>query len=398
MREPCGLKIVTLIPGCGYGDAGSQYIAGLHGLGVPVTWTPIPGQPEKILELAKCRPGIQETVSEILPDLWRRQLDCDAILVDVPPPDAQMHWRQAEPDLRPFTYVAWEVERLPNDWPPALNLYDRVFVPSTFNQQALVAGGITAPVDIVPHLARDVTPVVGGPRWGTVEDDDFVFYTIGSWTTRKAMEETIRAYLASFGSSEKVALIVKTDAINQPAFAALTKEQRKSAPPHIAMVWWTVTQIIAGYANPAKVHLIAEGLSPRDIDRLHTRGDCFVSLTHGEGWGLGSFDAALFGKPAIITGWGGQLDYLGAGYPLLIRYEMAPTNESTADGYFMETEGTDWARADQSHASELMRFVFENRSEARSVARELQPQLQTRYAADPVCRRLAGLMGYDIEQ
>lgn len=43
---------------------------------------------------------------------------------------------------------------------------------------------------------------------------------------------------------------------------------------------------------------------------LHARGECFVSLTHGEGWGIPAFDACACGNPVVITGWGGQLEHL----------------------------------------------------------------------------------------
>ncbi len=175
MPRPQGLNVVTLPPGGGYGDAGSQYIAGLHALGVPVTWTPTIANSAKVFELAEGRCDLHQSISEDLSALWRQPLDCSAILVDIPPASWHPHWRQTEPDLRPYTYIAWEIDRLPDDWPAALNLYQRVFVPSTFNQRTLIAEGVTATVDVVPHIAREVTPVFGGAPWGNVNDDDFVF-------------------------------------------------------------------------------------------------------------------------------------------------------------------------------------------------------------------------------
>ena len=53
----------------------------------------------------------------------------------------------------------------------------------------------------------------------------------------------------------------------------------------------------------------------RGVDMLHEIGDAYVSLSHGEGWALGTFDAATRGTPVIATGWGGHLDYLGDDWP-----------------------------------------------------------------------------------
>ncbi len=397
MARTRGLKVVTLKPGCGYGNAGSEYIAGLHALGVPVTWAPLlPNVDDPSIKAVNHRDLHPQIRDDVLP-LWQRQIACDTILVDLPPPDAQLYWRHAEPDLRPFTYVTWELEQIPATWLPALNLYECVFVPSAFNRQSLLSAGVTAAVEVVPHIARAVEPVLGGATWGDVAEDDYVFYTIGTWTTRKALERTIRAYLEAFDGNDKVALIVKTDAVNSISHFASEKNQHSPMRPHELTTWWSLANIISEYANPAKIHLIAKFLPALDIDRLHSRGDCFVSLTHSEGWGLTSFDAALFGNPVIITGWGGHLDYLGADYPFLVHHDMVRVSEEKQDGHFQSSGDALWAAADERHAGELMRTVYENQNSAHKIALDLPPQLHTRFNADRVCRHLAGLMSFDIE-
>lgn len=396
MARPHGLNVVTLTPGGGYGDAGAAYVAGLHALGVPVTWTPTVANSATRMRLEQSVRNAHGSITEDLRKLWQRQLACDAMLIHIPPFHGHLHWRQAEPNLRPFAYIAWEVEQVPDDWLPALNIYERVFVPSTFNRRALVGGGITAHVDVVPHVAREVASVHGGAPWGAVDDEDFVFYTIGSWITRKAMEQTICAYLDAFDGNDPVALIVKTDPMDQIACYALSRQQNGPVPKHHGMVWWRVAQILARYSNPAKLHLVAEHIPFHDIDRLHTRADCFISLTHSEGWGLGPFDAGLFGNPVIVTGWGGHLDYLGADYPLLVDYELEQTAKSPPDGCYLHSTDAYWARADPHHAGELMRMVYEDQDRARAIGLSLQPHLRDRYAPDRVCRELARLMGYAV--
>ncbi len=389
-----GLNVVTLTPGCGYGDAACQYIAGLHRLGVPVTWTPTISGRANNRSREKLRLLLQADIAEDLMNLLWRPLDCSAMLIDIPPFHWQQHWREKEPNLRPFTYITWEVEQIPQDWIPVLNSYERIFVPSTFNQRTLTAAGITAQVDVVPHVARKTSSSSVTTTYGDVNDEDFVFYTIGSWTSRKAMQDTVRAYLDAFTKDDKVALIIKTDHIDQIAHWALPEAQRRNAPPDSVMVWWTLARILASYPNPAKIQLISKRIPAVDVDNLHRRGDCFVSLTRSEGWGLGPFDAALHGNPAIITGWGGHLDYLGEDFPFLLRYEMEPVSKTPADGFFDHVENAFWARADPRHAAETMRAAYENRDQTIALGRNLQHRLSETYAADKVCRRLASLMGF----
>ncbi len=254
MTVPRGLKFVTLTPGCGYGDAGCQQIAGLKALGVPVSWTPTVANSAEVLAYKKSRRDLQDSIRDEVLALWRKPLACDSIMVNIPPTYWHHYWQRAEPDLRLFTYIAWEVEKVPPDWVPALNLYEQVFVPSTFNRSALVAAGVTSEVNVVPHVAREVKPVRAVDPWGSIDEHDFVFYTIGTWTTRKAMEDTVRAYLDAFTSDDAVALIIKTEPVDQMVYQLLPEEKRKTEPPHVAMVWWTLTQILKDYPRPAKVH------------------------------------------------------------------------------------------------------------------------------------------------
>jgi glycosyltransferase involved in cell wall biosynthesis len=398
MSKPRGLKYISLVPGGGYGDAACEYVAGLDALGVPVSWMPTRDNSAELLPRAHSTADIQDAIRPRLDYLWDREIACDALLLNVPPVRWHGHWLDAEPGLRHYCYVAWEADVLPPDWAPALNRYQCVFVPSQFNRRVLVEGGVTSRVECMPHIARKVKPAPQISGWGSITDDEFVFYTIGAWTTRKAMEETIRAYLDAFSGTDKVTLVVKTEAVNQIVYQSLTAAQRQEAPPHHSMVWWALSKIIADYPNPAKIHLLAGRVEPAEIDRLHSRGNCFVSLAHSEGWGLGAFDAALFGNPVIITGWGGQLDYLGASYPLLIKYQLSRTSDFPDDGYFLHGDDVHWATADREHASSLMRAVFENSTDYQSVARTLQGSIKRNYSATTVCAKLAEYMGYTTQE
>ena len=68
----------------------------------------------------------------------------------------------------------------------------------------------------------------------------------------------------------------------------------------------------------------------------------------GRGLGTGSFDAASFGNPSIVTGWGGHLDYLGSDYPYLVDYELVQTSSDKPDAFgFPQSDDAYWARAQQ---------------------------------------------------
>jgi glycosyltransferase involved in cell wall biosynthesis len=215
----------------------------------------------------------------------------------------------------------------------------------------------------------------------------YVFYTIGTWTMRKAMEETVRAYLSCFTARDAVCLVVKTGEVDSIRNASERKDPRRSA------VWYTLAKILSEYHDPARIHLVTQHLTPEQIDALHARGNCYISLTHSEGWGLGAFDALQSGNPVIMPGFGGQLDYLGAGYPLLVRHTMRSVGTYPQDGLFLGMEDQHWAEACTVHAGELLRWVYDNPDAASRLGREMQATICTQFAPERICPQLASSLG-----
>ncbi|MEM7293820.1 MAG: glycosyltransferase [Pseudomonadota bacterium] len=387
-----GLKVVSLIPGCGYGDAAAEYVAGFHQASINVNWFPTRDNSADLLSEAAATRDLQSGVREIVAPLWNRRVEHDALLVQVPPWRWHQYWLDVEPQQRHYCYVAWEVETLPLEWVDVFNRYRRVFVPSAFNRQSFIAGGVRVPVDVVPHIARNVGDLDDGATWGDVDKHDFVFYTIGAWTARKAMEDLVCAYLDAFTADDPVVLVIKTDAINQVARHSMSADMLNGPDAHRAMTWFALAGIVSQFPNPARIHLVADSLRPAAIDRIHVRGDCFVSLARSEGWGLGAYDALLFGNPVVMTDWGGQRDFLGSDYPYAINYELRPTSASPDDGYYLRDDNVYWAHADRAHASVLMREVFDKQKIARECATTMAATLREKFSRDRVTSQLVQLM------
>ncbi|MBT4522767.1 MAG: glycosyltransferase [Halieaceae bacterium] len=393
MTPTNGLKLISLIPGCGYGDGSCQYAAGLEAIGVPVSWLPVRDDSADLLPRSIATNDIPHPIRSKLEALYNRKIDASAFLLEVPPYRWNDHWLQAEPDLRPYCRVAWETDRLPSQWLNVLNGYERIFVPSNFNKSVFENNGITAPVQVVPHIAREMVPSDTSLNLGQITEEDFVFYTIGAWTTRKNMETTIRAFLDGFTHDDPVALVVKTEVFDQVALGQATPVQRNSSESIRLSTAWALAKILSDYPQPAKVHLISGRICPGQIDQLHQRGDCFISLSHSEGWGLGAFEAALAANPVVITGWGGQLDFLGRDYPLLVDFDLRCTSAYPADGFFLHADDASWAAPRRSHATELMRAVFQSNQSDRRWASTRASALKEQYSAENVCTDLARAMG-----
>jgi glycosyltransferase involved in cell wall biosynthesis len=380
------IKFYSLAETSGYGLAGIAYVEGLARARVPLAWTPLTFDGQSYVPLAG-------------PEDWERACERDPGLPALPPVDPApaadagiefdtvlMHctpeyWPSLRvPGVRNVGYVAWETNRIPPQWPELLEAADTILVPSAFSRDALLAGGVHTPVHVVPHIARRLeADRAAASRWKAahkIPPDHVVFYTIGCWTARKAMWDTLNAYLLAFGARDRVTLVIKTDAEGVRSGNAPRRE------PTAALA----ADIVASYPDPAAVRLLGGKLSGADIDALHCASDCYVSLTRSEGWGLGAFDAACAGNPVIITGWGGQLEYLDGDGALLVDYTLEPVADVLGGASYRADQK--WARADIEHAIALLQAVHHDPTAARRRAAPLAARIAGLFAEPVVIARM----------
>jgi glycosyltransferase involved in cell wall biosynthesis len=115
------------------------------------------------------------------------------------------------------------------------------------------------------------------------------------------------------------------------------------------------------------------------------RGDCFISLGRGEGWGMGSYEAAWRGKPIIITGLGGVLDYLPENLSYRVSYGLIPVCcEKGGQSYTLDQL---WAEPDLAHARQLMRQVFEDQQGAAEKGMQLRDYVTHNFNSALIAQR-----------
>jgi len=257
-----------------------------------------------------------------------------------------------------------------------LNRSARVLVPCSWNRSVFESSGVRPGLDVVPHACSEEELSQASSLAG-VRPSDFVFYCIGTWITRKAMTRTIRSYLSTFSRKDPVILVVKTSA--QHLSSRLLRRLRVDTRRIVRILQ-------ARYRRPARVLLLTDLMSDEDMLGLHARGDCFLSLSRGEGWNLGAFDAASFGRPVIATGMGGPIDFLGGDYPYLVDYRLVQVNDPSGRSSYSPDQL--WAEADVEHAHQLMREVFHNRQAAEEVAKRTRSSIRSRFSQASIGKQL----------
>jgi glycosyltransferase involved in cell wall biosynthesis len=381
MQPQSPITFYSHLDSSGYSRASLDYLVALQGSEIPVFWRRIYWNEKEFLtgkddtirgdfRRARLQHGLSDKAYDRLEDLTQHQGNSSTSIFHCVPELWSMFGqvRTARVGM-----TVWETDRLPHHWKPLIQDADHIIIPGGFTKQAFDAAGITTPITIIPHVFR---PASAGKAFHQptfrcrfrIPEDHFVFYSINEWSSRKALWDTIGAYLLTFTERDTVTLVIKTS-----RFGTVSPRSLRQIEIHKL-----IAGISANFPRPAHIVVIGEKLTDEDIAGLHLAGDAYISLARGEGWGLGAFYAAAAGNPVIITGWGGQVDYLGKDYPFLLDFKMVPAVDKAGEPSF--TSDQNWARADIDHAMSILRIVYQDLEKARGKVASLARKIPIDYS------------------
>jgi glycosyltransferase involved in cell wall biosynthesis/2-polyprenyl-3-methyl-5-hydroxy-6-metoxy-1,4-benzoquinol methylase len=287
----------------------------------------------------------------------------------------------------------WETGRFPQQFRQALDYVDEVWVASDFVREAVQAETakpvLTFPLPVlVPEPPALTRAELGLP------EDAFVFlfvFDFFSTLARKNPLGLIDAFTRAFPEPGRAFLYLKSiNGDHSPAELGRVREATEARPDIV---------LSDGYLEGDR------------LTALTAACDCYVSLHRSEGFGLTIAEAMAFGKPAIATGYSGNLAFMDAESSYLVPYTLASLDEAVGP----YPAGTVWAEPDLDEAARLLRHVVEEPADARrrgslgkaaleerqsleraaTFLRERIPQVE-RLQADREARETAGSRAADI--
>ena len=182
-------------------------------------------------------------------------------------------------------------------------------------------------------------------------DYDFNFLCMAQFGPRKNMPNTVKWFVEEF-HDEEVGLVIKSNIAKN---CLMDREK----------LFHDLKGFINNFPNrKCKVYLLHGDLDDKEVHSLfeNPKIKAFVTLTHGEGFGLPVFEAAYTGVPVVAPGWSGQLDFLvnkstGKSEFYNVEYDLHPIPEHVVwEGVIIKESM--WSNPREHSAKQKMRECF----------------------------------------
>ena len=255
--------------------------------------------------------------------------------------------------INPMRYnvciIYWELMSIRPEWLSIIHRFDEIWCASSFMARSISA--VSAhPVRVVrPALDFKTMPSNRDRQSFGLPSSAYVFFyaaDAGGVMGRKNPGAFIDAYVKEFTPEDGACCLIKIH------YATAKDEE--------------VKRIVAISKNRPDVIFMNQTLSSADMSALFRQIDCYVSPHRSEGLGLTVLEAMAAEKPVIATQYGGVTDFVTEDTAFLLDYrliEVGSNNGPYPSKYI-------WADPKIESIQKQMRYVFENRTQAKELAKK----------------------------
>jgi glycosyltransferase involved in cell wall biosynthesis len=257
----------------------------------------------------------------------------------------------------------WETDRLPPSWHRELACVDEVWAPSAFVGRAF-RNATRKPVQVVHPVVTAPAPQRSRRADFGLPANRFLFLTMASIHSvleRKNPVGALQAFRTAFPLGQiEAALVVR---ITHAAFASDE-----------------VKHLFDDGGIGIDVFVVDESLTSGQVLDLVSSCDALVSLHRAEGFGLAPAEAMSLGKPVIVTGWSGTMDFTTSANAALVGYRLVQPDPTLA---VYGGRGW-WAEPDVDQAAKLMRSLVADRDQCRRLGALGRATMVEHYSAEVI--------------
>ncbi len=327
----------------------------------PLQW----GQTSWIMEEDEEKEWIDHTIEKTIGFIQQGGQFDGSLQVTIP-----NEWEQLAPVNVGFT-AGIETTKVAPPWLQKGNEMDKILVVSehsanVYRQTAYVVThnqtgeqselNLQTPVTTINYPVKDF----GEPENVELKlEYDFNFLVMAQFGPRKNLPNTVKYFVEEFHNDE-VGLVIKTNIA-------------KNCHMDRVRLFNDLKILMSNYPHrKCKVYLLHGDMTDKEIHSLfeHPKIKAFLTLTHGEGFGLPIFEAAYTGLPVVAPGWSGQLDFLvdektGISHFYNVEYDLQPVPpEVVWEGVI--TKESAWAYPRPHSAKQQMRRCYADLSASTS--------------------------------
>jgi hypothetical protein len=300
--------------------------------------------------------------------------------------------------------AAIETTHSPIDWVHGCNRMDLIIVPSEHSKKSLVdsvyneadkqTGKLIAqhkvekPIEILfegfnenfgTDLVQNVTEL-------DAIKEDFAFLFVGHWLRgdlgedRKNVGMMIKTFAMAFKNEKvKPALVLKT---SSAGFSVLDREATIKK----------IREVLGKDYGQVPIYLLHGDLTESEMNGLyeHPKVKAMLNFTKGEGFGRPLLEFSLTGKPVIVSGWSGHLDFLKSG-AVLLEGELKEVHQSAADQFLLKE--AKWFNVNISKALSAIKDVYKNYNKYKIESSKLGKQNKQNFSLAKMTELFDSILG-----
>jgi glycosyltransferase involved in cell wall biosynthesis len=299
--------------------------------------------------------------------------------------------------------AALETTFAPPEWVSKCNSMKHILVVSKHAKKNLMNTkdqneiSISTPITVIPFGYDNTVERVDVYKDLNISTK-FNFLTVLQLAPRKNFDNMLRWFVEEFKDDEDVGLIVKTHLRNNSTLDFHSVKNR------LSMLLDSVSK-----DRKCKVYLVHGNLSEKQMASLYNTRyiNCYITATHGEGFGIPVFNAACNNIPVIATNWSGHLDFLRApistrttkkkikSHFLKVKYDIGKVQgEHLMPGLI--TQDCEWAYPKGESFKEQMRLIRKHEKPLEYDVQNLTNHLLKNYSRENVTKMYINF--FDIKE